>query len=415
MGAISIFTRVRTAVKLAGAALQGKGETILTLADATGWLDGLSSASETVTPQNALHSSPVAAAHRVLTNSIGNLPIKVFQKKGAARLEVDHNLNYVLNVRSNAHMTPFILKKTAMSQCLFYGTSFIFPVKDHAGRTLELLPLPSSSAQGWRDAQGDIWYSFTTGDGSTRKFRSDELIIFHWDTRDGLTGIGLLDIARDAISVDKAAQKYAGKFYKNGARISGVVEVASQVSEESKEIIRQKFERMTSGMDNAFRTAVLDLGMKYTPLGINQKDAQFVESRNFTVEEISRFTGVPLYKMQSGKQSYQSNEQQGLDYVIGVLQPIATQWEQELTYKLLNDRELRAGHYLRFNLAAEMRADDQTRSLFYEKMIGIGTYCIDDCRATEDKDPLPNGWGQEFWMSKNYDTIKNIIEGGEKQ
>lgn len=403
---MNIFNRIKNASSAAFRAFNATESQMLTLMDATGWLDGLSSAGESVTVRNSLESSPVAAAHRVITNSLGNLPLKIYQKRNGIREEKDHTLNYVLSVRANANMTPFVFKKAAMSQALFYGTCFIYPYR-RAGRIAELILLPSSMAQGW-NIDGKLWYSFTIDGMPTYKFSVEDLIICHWETQDGINGIGLLDMARESIATDKASQKYAGKFYRNGARVSGIIEVDSQIDKDKKDKVREEFERMTSGMDNAFRTAVLDLGMKYTQLGISQQDAQFIESRNFTVEEISRFTGVPLYKMQSGKQSYQSNEQQSLDYVVGVLQPIVTQWEQEFAYKLFSDRELCEGYYMRFNLSAELRSNDSARSTFFEKMIALGIYNQDDCRAEQEMNPLPNGQGSHYWMSKNYGTIENV-------
>ncbi len=157
--------------------------------------------------------------------------------------------------------------------------------------------------------------------------------------------------------------------------------------------------------------AVFDHGMKYTPIGLNQKDAQFIESRDFSVEEISRFTGIPQYMLQSGKQAYSSNEQQQLDFVISTLQPYVTQWEEEFQYKLLTGRQLREGYYLRMNVAARLRGDNESRSRFYEKMISNSVMCPDDCRALEEKNPLPNGAGQRFFMTKNLDTVEHIIKG----
>ena len=161
--------------------------------------------------------------------------------------------------------------------------------------------------------------------------------------------------------------------------------------------------------------AVLDRDMTYTPIGLNQRDAQFIESRAFSVEEVSRFTGIPQYMLQSGKQAYESNEQQQLDFVVSTLQPYVTQWEEEFQYKLLTEQQLKAGFYLRMNVAARLRGDNESRSRFYEKMIASGVYCPDDCRALEEKNPLPNGTGQRFFMTKNLDTVEHIISGeGEK-
>jgi HK97 family phage portal protein len=148
--------------------------------------------------------------------------------------------------------------------------------------------------------------------------------------------------------------------------------------------------------------AILDLGMKYTQLGISQQDAQYIESRHFTVEEISRFTGIPAYMMQEGKQSYNSNEQQKLDFLVDTLTPHLVQMEQEWGYKLFSEKDVEEGFYLKKNVAGILRGTHEARANYYEKMTGIGAMNADEVRASEDRSPIPDGLGQKFWKSKNY-------------
>lgn len=377
----------------------------------------ITSDGEQVTQMMAERLSPIAAAHRIYTNALSSMPFMVRQKAGKERLEPDHDLNYVLKVRSNELMSPFLVRKITASQAFWYGAGFTYIQRDRVtGRVEQLIPLPSAGYQRYVDEQtGRIWYSFSVDSNTadrerlSRKFESSELLIYFFETYDGIKGKGILDIARETIATDKAAQLYAGKFYRNGARVSGIIEVNGELNEANRDIVRADFERMASGMDNAFRTAVLDLGMKYTPLGTNQKDSQFIESRAFGVEETCRFTGIPAYMLQTGKQSYQSNEQQQLDFVTNTLMAPIQQIEQEWTYKLFKASELHIGYYLRLNVASLLRGDNESRSRFYEKMIALGIYNQDDCRAFEDMSPIPGGLGSHFWMSKNYATLEFMV------
>ena len=179
-------------------------------------------------------------------------------------------------------------------------------------------------------------------------------------------------------------------------------------------MLRDEFESKYSG-ENAFRVAVLDLGMKYTQLGISQQDAQYIEGRQFSVDEISRITGIPTYMLQSGKQSYQSNEQQQLDFVVNTLTPHLVQIEEEARVKFFSKRDIDRGFYLKKNAAAMLRGTHEARAAFYQKMIGISAMNADEIRADEDKSPLPNGLGQKYWMSKNYAPVddKSAFGGGE--
>lgn len=360
--------------------------------------------------QTAEQESPIAAAHRILTNAISIMPMTVYRRTDKGRYPVALPvLDYLLKVRPNARMGPALCRKVLMSQAFWHGEGYLGIFRDRTGRITDLIPLPTEGRTIRKDQDtGQLWYDFTV-DGLTRTFAPSELVTVFFDTYDGLYGKGVLALAKSAIAADAGAQKYARKFYQNGARMSGIVTVDTDMGREGRERIKKEFSQYA--LDSMFKVAVMDRGMTYTPIGLNQKDAQFIEGRNFTVEEVSRFTGIPQYMLQSGKQAYSSNEQQQLDFVISTLQPYVTQWEEEFQYKLLTQRQLAEGLYLRMNVAARLRGDNESRSRFYEKMVSSGVYCPDDCRALEEKDPLPDGLGARFYMTKNLDTVEHIVSG----
>lgn len=362
----------------------------------------------------AERESPIAAAHRILTNAMSVMPMAIFQRRDGGRYPTDvPELDYLLKVRPNARMGPALSRKVLMSQAFWHGEGYLGIFRDRRGRICDLIPLPTEGRTIRKDqSSGQLWYDFTV-DGLTLTFAPSDLIIVFFDTYDGLYGKGMLALAKSTIATDAGAQRYAKKFYQNGARMSGIVSVDTDLGQEGRDKIKTSFQRYAS--EDEFKVAVLDRNMTYTPIGLNQRDAQFIESRAFSVEEVSRFTGIPQYMLQSGKQAYESNEQQQLDFVVSTLQPYVTQWEEEFQYKLLTEQQLKAGFYLRMNVAARLRGDNESRSRFYEKMIASSVYCPDDCRALEEKNPLPDGAGQRFFMTKNLDTVEHIISGeGEK-
>lgn len=362
--------------------------------------------------RTAEQESPIAAAHRILTNSMSIMPMIICQRRDDGRYPVSvPELDYLLKVRPNARMGPALCRKVLMSQAFWHGEGYLGIFRDRKGRITDLIPLPTEGRTIRRDPDnGQLWYDFTV-DGLMRTFAPSELVIVFFDTYDGLYGKGVLALAKSTIMADAGAQRYARKFYQNGARMSGIVSVDTDLGKEGRDRIKESFQAYAS--DDAFKVAVLDRGMTYTPIGLHQKDAQFIESRNFSVEEVSRFTGIPQYMLQSGKQAYSSNEQQQLDFVISTLQPYVTQWEEEFQYKLLTTGQLSGGFYIKMNVAARLRGDNESRSRFFERMVASGIYCPDDCRALDEKNPLPNGMGQRFFMTKNLDTIEHIISGEE--
>ena len=140
------------------------------------------------------------------------------------------------------------------------------------------------------------------------------------------------------------------------------------------------------------------------------RDAQFVESRQFNVTEIARFWGMPLYKLQEGKQAYNSNEQQALDYLGNPLDTILVQYEQEYRRKLLSRGEQKK-RYFRFNRTALLRTDSTARGAFLKTMVDTGIYTRNEARAYEELNAYRTGDenpANRLFVSKNFASIENV-------
>lgn len=356
--------------------------------------------------------SPVAAAHRILCNDFGMIPFSVFRKEGNAREPADvSDLDTVFKTRPNINMTPYMLGRTVMSNAFWHGFGAVWNRRDGTGRIVERIPLPSDCCGVRQDQETGLYYYDYTVDGVFRTFSSYELSFLFFESYDGIRGRGFLDLARETIGMDGAAQQYGRKFYQNGAVISGIVEVDADLNEAGRNKVRDQFSTYNPYGDDAFKVAVLTRGYKYNPIGLNQKDAQFIESRTFAVEEVSRFTGIPKHMLQSGKESYDSNSQQRVTFVQDTLVPYVTQWEQENTYKCLLGFQRQDGLYFKGNVAVLMRGDDKSRAEFYEKMVQHSVMNPDECRALEERNPIPGGLGKRFYMTKNLGSLESIAEG----
>lgn len=397
----------------------------LTLQNFQGWEDlfsyGPTSSGKTVNQTNAMKVAGVYGCVRVLSDSISKLPFQVFQKANGGREQASsHPAHHILTVRPNPYMTPSVFKKLMETHRALWGNAYSYIEWDNKGFPLALWPLDPAVTVPYIDNNHKLWYVTMLKSGEFRKLDQFDVIHLKCFSRDGITGVPYIQNAREAIGTAQAEQEFAGSFFSKGAKPSGVLHVPSKLDDEAKGKIRAQFERMNSGLDNVHRVAVLDLGMEYKTINMPLKDAQFIESRQWSLREIARFFGVPLYKLGEGKESYSSNEQQSLDFVINTLGPIITQWEEEFTYKLFTDAELRR-YYLRFNLAAELRGDNKSRAEYYERMVRNGIYNINECRELEERNSIEGG--DVHLVSLNYTTLDMLEEyqrnkagqGGENQ
>lgn len=385
----------------------GNAEPTLTLANSEGWPAGGNSES------GAMKLSAVNRCQVLISESLGKMPVYCID---GDRKRVDHDLLYLLNVRPNEAMTPSVERQMVEGNRLSGGNGYEWIIRNsRTGRPVELIPLPWELVHPFRDMHGTVWYGVahpTTGEPMV--LSNQDVLHYKAYTHDGLMGISVLRRASEVINAGRAAQQYEVSYFENGGQPSGVlctdtdlggtVERTKQDGTSEtvtiRDVIRAEWERVHAGPSNAHRVAILDHGLKYTGTTVSNVDAQFVESKAVTVEDIARFYGVPLSKLYAGKQAYNSNEQNAIDYVVSTLHPIVTQYDQERTYKLFLDSEIAQGLRLRANMMVELKGDIKSRGEWYKAMREIGAFSVNDILALEDM-PSVDG-GDERYASLNY-------------
>ena len=188
-------------------------------------------------PESAEKLGAVAAAHRIFTNSLAALPWQIRRKVGEDRTEAEHDISGILKYRANEYMTPYICEKTIYSYAFWHGTGYAYidrrtsELSSEDGRISGLIPLPIEPEIYVDPVRGVKWYRFTLPEDNvfsrkiSRSFEESQLFIYRFETYDGSLGRGILDIGRETLDTDIQAMKYGNRFYSNGARLSGIVEV----------------------------------------------------------------------------------------------------------------------------------------------------------------------------------------------
>lgn len=344
----------------------------------------------------------------VLSNSIAKLPFFIMDYK--TKKHLDHSVLNLLAVRPNEAMSPSVFKKLIECQRLLSGNAYIYIERDGFGKARRLIPLPPDNVT-VKSENNFIYYVFsdkTDRIGKETVISGENIIHLKAYSEDGINGVSVLERARQTIDTAGKHQSYENNFYGKNARPSGILTIQSSLNQDAKEKVRKEWEKVYGGVDGMFRPAVLDMGLDYKPLGINQRDSQFIESKEISVQDICRFFGVPLYKVQAGKQSYSSNEQNSIEYVTNTIQPIVTQYEEEFTYKLFTDSEINRGIEIKCNMNAELRGSYAARSQFYRSLREIGALSANDIRAYEDLPEIDGG--DEYLASLNYIPLSEFRE-----
>ena len=365
--------------------------------------------------------SAVDRCIEILSDSMGKLPVFLMDTNTREHVTGERVLR-LLNLRPNEAMTPFIRKKVLETSRLVNGNGYDWIVRNpRTGRIDELIPVPGHLVEPWQDTRGRVWYTIThPWTGEPMVLPNEDVAHYKAATRNGLKGVAVLRRADEVISSARAQQQYELGYYENGGQPSGVLRTEADLGGTvqdpqnpeqkigKKDLLRREWEKVHAGPRNSHRVAILDYGLDYKPLSASNADAQFIESKEVSIRDIARYFGVPLYKLQEGKQAYGSNEQNAIEYVVGTLHPIVTQYEEELTWKLLTASQVDAGLELRINMMAELRGDTAARGSWYKDMVEIGVFAVNDIMDLEDRPRVPGG--DERRASLNYVPLRYWAE-----
>lgn len=203
-------------------------------------------------------------------------------------------------------------------------------------------------------------------------------------------------MAKNAIGMAIACEEYGAKFFAHGAAPSGVLEHPGALKDPSR--VRESWQATFGGSSNSGKVAVLEEGMKYTPISVPPEQAQFLETRKFQINEIARIFRVPPHMVGDlEKSSFSNIEQQSLEFVKYTLDPWVSRWEQAMTKVLFSDDE-KQSFSIKFNVDGLLRGDYQSRMNGYAIARQNGWMSANDIRRLEELDPLPAEAGGDLYL-----------------
>ncbi|WP_279041759.1 phage portal protein [Brevibacillus borstelensis] len=353
--------------------------------------------------KNALKVDTVYACVRIRSESVAKLPIKVYQEdETGVQKQARHQVYQLLKLRPNPYMSAYDFWKCIEAQNGMYGNAYASIEFDMSGRIVGLWPMDASrtkiivdndtSAGRILTNQSRLWYEVNLG-YEKRKLLPHEVLHFKGGvTLDGIVGMSALDCLRATLENGAMANKFVNNFYKQGLQVKGIVQYVGDLDERAKRNFREKFESMSSGLNNSHRIALMPVGYQFVPIALNMHDAQFLENNQLTIRQIASAFGIKMHQLNDLSRATHTNvAEQQKEFYTDTLQPILTMYEQELTYKLLLDEEIQNGFFFRFNVDAILRSDIKTRYEAYRIGVQGGFLKPNEARAKEELPPAEGG------------------------
>lgn len=366
---------------------------------------GQTSSGKRVNEKTAMQMTAVYSCVRILSETLASLPLHIYEITDlGSKKATNHYLYNLLHNEPNNEMTSFIFRETLMTHLLLWGNAYAQIIRNGKGDVLGLYPLMPDKMKVDRDENNTIFYEYTTNDGKVKLTTQDVLHIPGLGF-DGLVGYSPIAMSKNAIGMAIAAEEYGAKFFSNGATPSGILEHPGTVK--NAEILRESWTRGFSG-NNSHKVAILEEGMKYTPISISPNEAQFLETRKFQINEIARIFRVPPHMVGDlEKSSFSNIEQQSLEFVKYTLDPWVIRFEQAFNRRLLRDKE-KSKFYIKFNLEGLLRGDYQSRMNGYAIGRQNGWMSANDIRKLENLDKIPKEEGGDLYLiNGNMLPLKN--------
>jgi len=370
------------------------------------FLFGRTTSGKPVNERTAMQTTAVYACVRILAEAIASLPLHVYeyQDDGGKKLVHDHPLYYLLHDEPNPEMTSFVFRETLMSHLLIWGNAYAQIIRDGAGRVLGLYPLLPDKMEVQRDDRGNIYYVYSRNSDENPMFKeygniklkAEDVLHIPGLGFDGLIGYSPIAMAKNAVGMTLACEEYGASFFANGANPGGVLEHPGVLKDPSK--VRESWNSVYRGVNNAHKIAVLEEGMKYQQIGIPPEEAQFLETRKFQINEIARLYRIPPHMVGDlDKSSFSNIEQQSLEFVKYTLDPWVIRWEQSLQRSLLLPGE-KGKYFIKLNVDGLLRGDYQSRMNGYAVGRQNGWFSANDIREMENMNPIPDEEGGNLYL-----------------
>lgn len=366
---------------------------------------GGSSSGKAVTERSAMQMTAVYSCVRILSEAVAGLPLHFYRytEDGGKEKAIDHPLYNLLHDEPNPEMTSFIFRETLMTHLLLWGNAYAQIIRNGKNEIIALYPLMPNKMEVSRDKSGQLYYTYVTQPeeahtmkGTVVYLRPSEVLHIPGLGFDGLVGYSPIAMAKNAIGMAVACEEYGAKFFANGAAPGGVLEHPGTIKDPQR--VRESWQSTFGGSGNSNKVAVLEEGMKYTPIGISPEQAQFLETRKFQINEIARIFRVPPHMVGDlEKSSFSNIEQQSLEFVKYTLDPWIVRWEQSIRRALLSSEEKKK-YFVKFNLEGLLRGDYQSRMNGYAIGRQNGWMSANDIRELENQDRIPAEEGGDLYL-----------------
>lgn len=344
---------------------------------------GGDSAGVNVNTDTAESISAVYACVAAISETVGSLPLNVYQRTDKGREKAPQNpLHRLLHDAPNDYQTALEFREQLQRHVLLRGNAYAEIVRDTAGRPSALLPVHPDRVTILKTAQGKLLFDVVEDSGRTKRLLADEVLHIKYHSDDGIIGRSPIQVARDTIGLALAERTHGAKMFEQGTKLSGVIETPPGTTKEQAGQIRDSWATGQAGVNNHGKTAVLPQGAQFKTVSMTLEDADWIAARRLSIVECCRLFRVPPVMVADMEAANYSNVVElARFFVTNTLRRHLVAWEQAINRVLINDQ---ARYFVEHNVEGLLRGDSLTRSQFYERAITDGWMKRSEVRRLEN-------------------------------
>ncbi len=355
-------------------------------------LFGTSKAGVEVNYSTASAHTTVMSCFRILSESVASMPIILMieeDKKGVISSTVakKHKLYKALMLEPNPYMTRFSLIQAIMMNLVSRGNAFCQILYNQRGELVGFVPLVTDQMQIFTNEKSETLYRYQHFEYGSVELEEREILHIVGLSLDGVWGLSPIAYSQNSIGLSMAMEEYGSNFFKNGSNAGGIFEMPTKLSNEAFARLRDSLKEKYQGLTNSGKPMLLEEGLTFKAISINNNDSQFLESRKFQKSEIASIFRVPPHLINElDNATFTNIEQQSLEFATYTLTPWIERIEQALNVVIA--REVGESYRAEFNMDFLIRGDIQSRFNANGMAIRDGWLTRNEVRIKEGLNPL---------------------------
>ena len=367
---------------------------------------------KSITVGEALKCSTVWVCTRAITEAIASMPLPLLQRtNGGTRIATDNSLYEILQKRPNEYQSAQRFRQTLTHHALNYGNGYArIARRSGSDEVLALYPLHPDSVTPDQADDGTITYIVTLKNGEKQPHAASDIFHLANISDDGVTGMGVVAAAKQAIGLSLALEQYGALFFARGGMPAGALKKTIPFGDaETRKQFREDTEKAYGSIENSHKWLILEGEWDFKPFGIDPEKAQFILARQFMIAEICRYYAIsPHLAADLSRATFSNIEELAQEFIQLTLLPWLTLWEQAIYNRLLTEEERKAGFYAKHNVNSLMRGDFEKRMRGYATVLACGKNSINEVRWLEDEDPIEGG--DAHYIQLNMQTVPGTGE-----